>query len=113
MKGKIISIKWVVVELQFEKEIPNIYDALIVDKKNSNWDQVVIEVLQLLEDWIVKWIAMNATDGLKRWDTVTATWNPISIPVGPQVLWHIFNVLYCHVCRLILRFEICPLKAQD
>jgi len=94
MKGKIISIKWVVVEVQFEKEIPNIYDALVVDRNNSNWDQVVIEVLQLLEDWIVKWIAMNATDGLKRWDTVTATGNPISVPVGPQVLWHIFNVLW-------------------
>ncbi|MCK9466926.1 MAG: F0F1 ATP synthase subunit beta [Candidatus Absconditabacterales bacterium] len=93
MKGKIISIKGVVVELQFEKEIPNIYDALIVDKKNSNGDQVVIEVLQLLEDGIVKGIAMNATDGLKRGDTVTATGNPISIPVGPQVLGHIFNVL--------------------
>lgn len=94
MKGKIISIKWVVVEVQFEKEIPNIYDALVVDRNNSNWDQVVIEVLQLLEDWIVKWIAMNATDGLKRWDIVTATGNPISVPVGPQVLWHIFNVLW-------------------
>ncbi len=94
MKWKIISIKWVVVEVQFEKEIPNIYDALVVDRNNSNWDQVVIEVLQLLEDWIVKWIAMNATDGLKRWDTVTATGNPISVPVGPQVLWHIFNVLW-------------------
>jgi F-type H+-transporting ATPase subunit beta len=94
MKGKIISIKWVVVEVQFEKDIPNIYDALVVDRNNSNWDQVVIEVLQLLEDWIVKWIAMNATDGLKRWDTVTATGNPISVPVGPQVLWHIFNVLW-------------------
>ena len=76
------------------KDIPNIYDALVVDRNNSNWDQVVIEVLQLLEDWIVKWIAMNATDGLKRWDTVTATGNPISVPVGPQVLWHIFNVLW-------------------
>lgn len=93
MKGKIISIKWVVVEIQFENNIPNIYDALVVDVPNSNGDQIVIEVLQLLEDGIVKGIAMNATDGLKRWDTVTATWNPISVPVGPEVLGHIFNVL--------------------
>ncbi|HRU50163.1 MAG TPA: F0F1 ATP synthase subunit beta [Candidatus Absconditabacterales bacterium] len=93
MKGKIISIKGVVVEVQFEKDIPNIYDALVVDRNNSNGDQVVIEVLQLLEDGIVKGIAMNATDGLKRGDTVTATGNPISVPVGPQVLGHIFNVL--------------------
>ena len=93
MKGTIISIKWVVVEIQFEKDIPNIYDALVVDVPNSNGDQIVIEVLQLLEDGIVKGIAMNATDGLKRWDTVTATGSPISVPVGPEVLGHIFNVL--------------------
>ena len=94
MKGKIISIKWVVVEVQFEKDIPNIYDALVVDRNNSNWDQVVIEVLQLLEDWIVKWIAMNATDGLK--DEIQLLLQEIlsAKPVGPQVLWHIFNVLW-------------------
>ena len=66
MKGTIISIKGVVVEAQFEKDIPNIYDALLVDNKNSNGDQIVIEVLQLLEDGVVKGIAMNSTDGLKR-----------------------------------------------
>ncbi|AHB41083.1 hypothetical protein P148_SR1C00001G0276 [candidate division SR1 bacterium RAAC1_SR1_1] len=93
MKGTIISIKGVVVEIQFEKDIPNIYDALVVDVPNSNGDQIVIEVLQLLEDGIVKGIAMNATDGLKRGDTVTATGSPISVPVGPEVLGHIFNVL--------------------
>ena len=66
MKGTIISIKGVVVEAQFEKDIPNIYDALVVNNKNSNGDQIVIEVLQLLSDGIVKGIAMNSTDGLKR-----------------------------------------------
>jgi F0F1-type ATP synthase beta subunit len=39
---------------------------LIVENKNSNGDHVVIEVLQLLEDGIVRGIAMNATDGIKR-----------------------------------------------
>ena len=66
MKGTITSIKGVVVEVQFEKDIPNIYDALVVDNANSNGDQIVIEVLQLLEDGVVKGIAMNSTDGLKR-----------------------------------------------
>ena len=66
MKGTITSIKGVVVEVQFEKDIPNIYDALIVDNVNSNGHQIVIEVLQLLEDGVVKGIAMNSTDGLKR-----------------------------------------------
>lgn len=53
----------------------------------------MIEVLQQLEDGYVRGIAMTATDGLKRGDTVTATGAPISVPVGPQVLGHIFNVL--------------------
>ena len=75
------------------KDISNIYDVLVVDRNNSNWDQVVMS-LQLLEDWIVKMNCHECNRWTKRWDTVTATGNPISVPVGPQVLWHIFNVLW-------------------
>ena len=53
----------------------------------------MIEVLQQLEDGYVRGIAMDSTDGLKRGDTVINTGAPISVPVGPQVLGHIFNVL--------------------
>jgi F-type H+-transporting ATPase subunit beta len=55
---------------------------LRVENKNSNGDDVVIEVLQLLEDGIIRGIAMDSTDGLKRGDTVLSTGGPIDVPVG-------------------------------
>lgn len=93
MKWKITAIKGIVVEIKFEQNPPKVYDALIIENKNSNGDEVVIEVLQLLEDGIVRGIAMNATDGIKRWDLVTNTGDCINVPVGENVLWHIFNAL--------------------
>jgi len=92
--GKIISIKGVVVEVSFDWTIPKVYDALKVENKNTNWKNVIIEVLQVLENWIVKGIAMDSTDWLKRWDKVLNTQSPIKVPVGEEVLWHIFNVLW-------------------
>ena len=93
MNGKIVSVKGVVVEVLFEEESPKVYDALKVKPKNANGNEVVIEVLQILENGIVRGIAMESTDGLKRGDEVENTKNPIQVPVGPQVLGHIFNVL--------------------
>jgi len=91
---KITSIRWVVIDVTFEWELPNIYDALETKSKNSEWKTVVIEVLQQLEDWVIKGIAMDTTDGLKRWDEVVNSWAPISVPVGPEVLGRITNVLW-------------------
>lgn len=93
MKWKITAIKGIVVEAQFEQNVPKVYDALIIENKNSNGDKVVVEVLQLLEDGIVRGIAMNATDGIKRWDLVENTGDCINVPVGENVLGHIFNAL--------------------
>jgi len=92
-KGNITAIHWVVVEMKFN-EIPKIYEAIEVVNKNSNWDKVVIEVLQQLWWWTVRWISMESTDGLKKGDEVIAQGNAIKIPVWPEVLWHIFNVLW-------------------
>ena len=92
--GKITSIRWVVIDVAFEGELPNIYDALETKSKNSEGKQVTIEVLQQLEDGIVKGIAMDTTDGLKRWDLVVNSGAPISVPVGPEVLGRITNVLW-------------------
>lgn len=89
----ISAIRGIVVDVHFTEQVPAIYEAVIVDQRNANDQSVVIEVLQQLEDGYVRGIAMTATDGLKRGDTVTATGAPISVPVGPQVLGHIFNVL--------------------
>jgi F-type H+-transporting ATPase subunit beta len=90
----ISAIRGIVVEMRFENNVPKIYDAVKTSSKNSDGALVVIEVLQQLEDGYVRWIAMTSTDGLKRWDEVVNTWAPISVPVWPQVLGHIFNVLW-------------------
>ncbi len=94
MEWKITSVRWVVLEMKFEDNVPKIYDAVKVDGKNNHWEDVVIEVMQQLEDGVVRWVAMTSADWLKRGDKVINTWSPIKTPVGPEVLWHIFNVLW-------------------
>ena len=68
--GKIIAIRGVVVDVMFENSIPKVYDALKVKSSNVNGKNIVIEVLQLLENGVVRGIAMDSTDGLKRGDEV-------------------------------------------
>ncbi len=92
-KGKIIAIRGVVVDVVFEKNVPNIYNAIETEKENSAGTTVIIEVLQQLEDGVVRGIAMGSTDGLKRGDIVKDTGKPISVPVGPNVLGRITNIL--------------------
>jgi len=91
-KGKITAIHWVVVEMEFEK-VPTIYEAVEAVNKNSAGDRVVIEVLQQLGNGKVRGISMDSVDGLRKGDEVVATGSPIKVPVGPEVLGHIFNVL--------------------
>ena len=89
----ISAIRGIVIEMYFGAGVPKIYDAVKTSANNSDDHPVVIEILQQLEDGYVRGIAMTSTDGLKRGDEVVNTWAPISVPVGPQVLGHIFNVL--------------------
>lgn len=94
MKGYIIAIKGVVVDMQFNTDsIPLINHAVQTAWKNSTDDHVTIEILQHLDDGIVRGIAMQTTDGLKKGDEVEWLGSPISVPVGPAVLGRILNVL--------------------
>jgi len=90
-KGKITKIVWVVIDVKFDGNyIPSIYDALEVSQAES---KVVLEVQQQLGDWVVRTIAMNPTDWLKRdMEVVSLEW-PISVPVWQEVLGRMFNVL--------------------
>lgn len=94
MKGKIIAIRWIVIDIQFDDTMPAISNAVITSDKNSSWELVTIEILQHIDGWIARWIAMQTTDWLVRWTVVTDTWSPISVPVWPQVLGRIMNVLW-------------------
>lgn len=89
---KIIKIVWVVIDVKFENwYIPSIYEALEVKWAPS---KIVLEVQQQLWDGVVRTIAMNPVEWLKRWLEVVATEAPISVPVWEVVLGRMFNVLW-------------------
>ena len=89
-KGKITQIIGAVVDVNFESDLPEIYTALEV--KNSD-NKLILEVAQHLGENDVRTIAMDATEGLKRGDEVINTGSPISVPVGPETLGRIINVV--------------------
>lgn len=89
---KIIKIVWVVIDVKFEWDyVPSIYESLEV-----KWSQekVVLEVQQQLWDWVVRTIAMNPVEWLKRGLEVVASEAPIRVPVWEVVLGRMFNVLW-------------------
>jgi F-type H+-transporting ATPase subunit beta len=88
--GKITQIIGAVVDVNFENELPEIYTALEV---NNSGNKLILEVAQHLGENSVRTIAMDATEGLKRGDDVINTENPISVPVGPETLGRIINVI--------------------
>jgi len=89
-KGKITQIIGAVVDVKFDEELPEILSAL--ECKNGD-NRLVLEVAQHLGESSVRTIAMDATEGLKRGDEVTATGAPIQVPVGPETLGRIVNVI--------------------
>jgi F-type H+-transporting ATPase subunit beta len=92
--GKIVEIKGVVIDAQFEGELPAIYNALEISvPAEGAATTLVAEVQQHLGDDRVRAIAMDATDGLARGLDVVDTGAQISVPVGEVTLGRIFNVL--------------------
>ncbi len=90
--GKITKVVWVVIDVQFDEGyIPAIYDALEIIGHTS---KVTLEVQQQLGDSIVRTIAMNPVEWLKRGLEVKPTGKPISVPVWEMVLGRMFNVLW-------------------
>ena len=89
-KGKITQIIGAVVDVNFEDELPEIFTALEADNSGN---KLILEVAQHLGENDVRTIAMDATEGLKRGDEVVNTGSPISVPVGPETLGRIINVV--------------------
>lgn len=75
-----------VVDVYFEDHIPDIYQALKVGS-------IILEVEQHLGEHEVRAVALGPTDGLERGQKVEDTGAPISVPVGPDCLGRVFNVL--------------------
>ena len=88
--GRITQILGAVLDVQFEGDLPFIQSALTTKTANG---QLVMEVAQELGERTVRCIAMDSTDGLVRGSEVTDTGAPISVPVGPETLGRILNVL--------------------
>ena len=89
-EGKIKQVLGAVVDVNFEEKLPQILDALVV---NHDGKELVLEVAQHLGENTVRTIAMDSTDGLTRGQNVLDTGSPISVPVGPETLGRILNVV--------------------
>ncbi|TKD51175.1 F0F1 ATP synthase subunit beta [Sphingomonas baiyangensis] len=88
--GRIAQVIGAVVDVQFDTTLPAILSALETD---NNGNRLVLEVAQHLGENTVRTIAMDATEGLTRGQTVTDTGNQIRVPVGPKTLGRIMNVI--------------------
>lgn len=90
-KGKIIQITGPVVDVEFDEHaMPALLNALKIKLDKS---EMVLEVAKHLEPGRVRAVSLASTDGLYRGQEVTDTGAPISVPVGPEVLGKLFNVL--------------------
>ena len=90
LTGKISQVLGAVVDIKFEGELPAILNALEVDNSGN---KLILEVAQHLGENVVRTIAMDTTDGLVRGQSATDTGSPISMPVGPETLGRIMNVI--------------------
>ena len=88
--GKIKQVLGAVVDVSFDEALPQILDALVIKHEGKD---LVLEVAQHLGENTVRTIAMDSTDGLIRGQEVLDTGNPISVPVGPETLGRILNVV--------------------
>jgi F-type H+-transporting ATPase subunit beta len=90
-EGKVVQIIGPAVDVQFEKDLPLINNALEI--KINDKDILVAEVARQLGDNIVRAIALGTTDGLARGAKVIDTGGPLKVPVGEACLGRLLDVL--------------------
>ena len=88
--GTITQITGAVVDVRFDADLPHILNALHV---KADGRLIVLEVAQHLGESEVRTIAMDTTDGLVRGEKAVDTGSPIQMPVGPETLGRILNVI--------------------
>ena len=93
--GKVVQCIGAVVDVEFSRDqLPKVYDALIIDDKDSTAEAgLTLEVQQQLGDGVVRTIAMGSSDGLSRGTQFASTGAPIQVPVGEGTLGRIMDVL--------------------
>jgi len=90
IKGRVVAVIGAVVDVQFDDELPPILNALEVKGRSP---RLVLEVAQHLGESTVRTIAMDGTEGLVRGNECVDVGSPIRIPVGPETLGRIMNVI--------------------
>ena len=88
--GKITQVIGAVVDVQFEGDLPPILNALHTQNGDT---RLVLEVAQHLGENMVRTIAMDSTEGLVRGSEVIDTGDAIQVPVGPETLGRLINVI--------------------
>ncbi len=90
-EGWIVAVRGPVVDVAFPRgHLPPLRQALVVPREEKD---LVLEVAQHLGDSTVRTIAMDSTDGLRRGDRVLDTGGPITVPVGPETLGRMFDLV--------------------
>ncbi len=89
-QGKIVRIIGPVVDVAFEKTLPEIYNALTIQREDGT---LFLEVEQQVSAEEVRCVALGPTDGLVRGQAVMDTGAPITVPVGEATLGRVFNVV--------------------
>lgn len=91
-KGIIKQVIGPVVDIEFpEGELPSIFSAVKIPRNGSQ--ELIVEIQQHLGENMVRCVAMDSTDGLKRGDEAVDTGKPITVPVGKEVLGRLINVI--------------------
>ena len=92
--GRVVQVVGAVVDVEFTAEhLPEIRHALEVVAPGEDGANLVLEVQQHLSGAVVRTVAMDTTDGLRRGQRVISTGAPITVPVGEATLGRIFNVV--------------------
>ena len=93
--GKVVQVIGSTLDAEFQEgHLPEIYNALTIDTEVMGEKMhLVCEVQQHLGGNRVRAVALAATDGIRRGDSVIDTGAPISVPVGEETLGRVFNLL--------------------
>jgi F-type H+-transporting ATPase subunit beta len=95
-EGRIVQIIGPVVDVEFPGgELPDILNALEIQRTDANAGEgrLIVEVQQHLGEDRVRAVSMDSTDGLSRGTKVVDTGGPITVPVGPEALGRMMNVI--------------------
>ena len=90
--GRVVEVQGAVVDCEFPPgELPEVFDSVEIPREGQ--EPLVLEVQRHLGDQLVRTVAMDSTDGVKRGTLASSTGEPIKVPVGEATLGRVFNVL--------------------